>query len=65
MWWYVAALIAVTGSVGGWAHVSGGLSWYEGLLVGLLAGVLVIVTIHQRGEHLKTWREFRDIFRRH
>ena len=64
MWWYVAALIAVIGSVGAWAHVSGGLSWYEGPMVGLLVGVIVIVAVHQRNEHLKMWREIRDIFRR-
>jgi hypothetical protein len=66
MWGYVTALVVVTGVVGAFVHAafSGLLSWYEGLLVGLLAAVMVIGTFHQRGEHLETWRQIRSLFRR-
>jgi hypothetical protein len=64
MWWYAALQVVVTGLVGTSLHVWGGLPWYEGLMGALLVGALVIVAVHEWHEHLQTWREITDIFRR-
>ena len=57
-------LVVVIGSVAAGLNFWVRLPWYESLMTGLLAGVVVTATFHQRGEHFQTWREIRGILKR-
>jgi hypothetical protein len=63
-WAYAVVLSIVVGLSGAAFHAWGDLPWYEALMMGLLVGVLAIVTIHRWQHHVESWNELRDLFRR-
>jgi hypothetical protein len=60
----VVMLAVATGSVAATLHFWGRFPWPESIMAGLLAGVVVTVSFHQREVHLQTFRDIREIFSR-
>ena len=63
-WGYLTVLLVFVGLSGAAFHTWGDLPWYESLMMGLLVGVLGIVTIYRWSYHVESWNELRDLFRR-